>query len=67
MLTDITDPDGRFVDYDASIDARIVVDPATLLPYAQEEQIYWFASLGNGKGDALLESDHLVSTTKYGP
>lgn len=67
VLMDITDPNDRFVDYDASIDARIVVDPATLLPYAQEEQVFWFASLGNGKGDALLESDHLVATTKYGP
>jgi tetratricopeptide (TPR) repeat protein len=67
VLADISEPDDRFVDYDASTDARIVVDPATLLPYAREEQIYWFASLGNGKGDALLESDHLVSTTKYGP
>jgi hypothetical protein len=67
VLTDVSGSDGGFVDYDASTDARIVVDPATLLPYAREEQIYWFASLGNGKGDALLESDHLVSTTKYGP
>jgi hypothetical protein len=67
VLTDISEPDNRFVDYDASTDARIVVDPATLLPYAREEQIYWFASLGNGEGDAVLESDHLVSTTKYGP
>jgi len=66
VLTDITDPEDRFVDYDASIDARIVVDPATLLPYAREEQVYWFASLGSGKGDALLESDHLLATTKYG-
>lgn len=66
VLTDITDPNDRFVDYDASTDARIVVDPATLLPYAREEQVFWFASLGNGKGDALLESDHLLATTQYG-
>lgn len=65
VLDDIGDPDIRFVDYDASTDARIVVDPATLLPYAREEQVYWFASLGNHKGDALLESDHLFSTTTY--
>lgn len=66
VLTDISDPNDPF-DYDASTDARIVVDPATLLPYVREEQIYWFASLGNGTGQALLESDHLVSTTRYGP
>ena len=40
-------------------------DPATLLPYSREEQVYWFASLGNGEGRAILESDHLVCTTKY--
>ena len=66
VLTDITDPDGRFVDYDASTNARIVVDPTTLLPYVREEQVYWFAALGNGKGQALLHSDHLVATAKYG-
>jgi hypothetical protein len=67
VLTDISDPDSRFVDYDSSISARIVVDPATLLPYAREEQVYWFASLGSGKGDSVLVSDHLTSTTTYGP
>ena len=65
VLTDIGDPEEPFVDYDTSTDARIVVDPATLLPYAREEQVYWFASLGNGEGHAILESDHLVSTTRY--
>lgn len=65
VLADISDPDEPFVDYDTSTDARIVVDPATLLPYAREEQVYWFASLGNGEGHAVLESDHLVSAIRY--
>jgi hypothetical protein len=67
VLNDISDPDSRLVDYDSSMSARIVVDPATLLPYAREEQVYWFASLGSGKGDSVLISDHLTSTTTYGP
>lgn len=54
------------VQYDASIIARIVVDPATLLPYHHEEQIHWYASLGPGEGGAVLLSDHIVATTRYG-
>jgi hypothetical protein len=55
-----------FFDYDASIDGRIVVDPATLRPYEREERVYWYASAGKTPDDQLLESDHLVSTTTYG-
>ena len=53
------------MNYDASTDARIVVDPATLLPYAREEQLYWYASIGKGKGESVLWSEHLVLTTRY--
>ncbi len=60
---------GRIHNYTASIEARIVTDPATLLPLAREERIYWYASLGkgNGKGNGntILQSEHLVSTTGY--
>jgi hypothetical protein len=58
-------PDYRYMDYAASIDARIVVDPATLLPYAREERIYWYISLGKSAADKILQSDHLLSTTRY--
>lgn len=55
-----------FVDYDGSIDGRIVVDPATLRSYEREERAYWYASFGKSPDDQILESDHLVSTTTYG-
>lgn len=55
-----------FVDYDASIDGRLVLDPATLRSYEREERAYWYASFGKAPDDQLLESDHLVSTTTYG-
>jgi hypothetical protein len=58
-------PNNLFVDYFDSTVARLVVDPATLLPYAREERIYWFASLGHSAKDAILESEHLLSTTTY--
>ncbi len=60
-------PDFRdFRDYSASIEARIVTDPTTLLPYAHEERLYWYASVGTGRAVSALESEHLVSTTSYG-
>jgi hypothetical protein len=55
----------RFVDYAASTDARIVIDPATLFPYTREEQIYWYASLSKRPEDQILESEHFLATTKY--
>jgi len=58
--------DSDLADYTASIEARIVTDAATLLPYAREERLNWYVSLGNGKRDSVLESEHLVSTTSYG-
>lgn len=58
--------DDPYFHYDASTVDRIVVDPATLLPYAREEKIHWYASVGKGNGDSLLSSEHLVSTTNYG-
>lgn len=69
LLADIGDSfqGGLSVDYAASTDARIVLDPATLLPYAREEQIYWYAAFGKDAGDTILESEHVPSTTRYGP
>ncbi len=49
--------------YAASIEARIVTDPATLLPYAREERVSWHLAAGRDKG--ILQSEHLVSTTSY--
>lgn len=67
LLADIDSPlpGSRFRDYQASILVRIVVDPTTLLPYAREEWMYWYASLGKNSSDTILESDHVVSTTSY--
>ncbi len=59
-------PRSRSVQYVASTAIRIVTDPRTLLPYAREERTYWYASVGAGKEDSLLESEHLLSTTLYG-
>jgi hypothetical protein len=58
-------PNSLFADYFASTEVRIVTDPATLLPYAREERVYWYASIGNTTADAILESDHLLCTTRY--
>lgn len=67
LLADIGNsfPNDRYLDYIASTDARIVLDPATLVSYAREEQIYWYAALSNRAQDTVLASEHLVSTTKY--
>ena len=66
VLTDLagTEEDPYF-HYDASTAARIVVDPATLLPYARDEKTFWYASVGTGTGQSLLSSEHRVSTTTY--
>ncbi len=61
-----TYPYTRFKDYETSTQARLVTDPATLLPYVREEQVYWYASPGRGRGDAILQSEHLVLTERYG-
>ncbi len=58
-------PHYQFDRYTASTEARIVTDPATLLPYAREERIHWYASLDKGTG-AILQSEHVLSTTQYG-
>jgi hypothetical protein len=55
------------IEYAASSDARLVVDPETLLPYAREERTFWYVSLGKTADQRVLVSDHLVSTTRYGP
>jgi hypothetical protein len=58
-------PNYRYSDFAASTDARIVVDPATLLPYGLEERVYWYASMGRKAAAKILQSEHLVSTTQY--
>lgn len=66
VLTDLAGSgEDPYFHYDASTAARIVLDPATLLPYARDEKIYWYASDGSGSGQSLLSSEHLVSTTTY--
>ena len=60
-------PNNLFVDYFASTEARIVTDPATLLPYAHEGRVYWYVSIGNTTDAAILESEHLISRTRYAP
>lgn len=55
----------RYLDYTASTDARLVLDPATLVSYAREEQIHWYAALSSRAQDMVLASEYLVSTTKY--
>ena len=56
--------DAGLTDYSASTNARIVTDPATLLPYLREERVYWYAS-SNGHRDSALQSEHRVSTVSY--
>lgn len=67
LLADVGDafPSDRLLNYAAATDARIVLDPATLRSYSREERIYWYASLSKHAEDEVLESEHLVSTTKY--
>jgi hypothetical protein len=50
--------------YIASTEARIVIEPGTLLPYSREERRYWYASIGKDPRDTTLHSEHLVFTTK---
>ncbi|MFZ0500064.1 MAG: hypothetical protein WAM52_13085 [Steroidobacteraceae bacterium] len=67
LLADVAggSPQYRYMDYGAVIDARIVIDPATLLPYTREERIYWYVSLGKSAADKILQSEHVVATTRY--
>jgi len=58
--------DAGLTAYSASIEARIVTDPATLLPYAREERRYWYASSSDDRRAFVLQSEHLRSTTRYG-
>ena len=51
--------------YSTSTEARIVTDPATLLPQAREQRVYWYASSNTGNRDSVLQSERLVSTTSY--
>jgi hypothetical protein len=54
----------RIQSYTASTEARIVIDPATLLPYTREERLYWYTSIGKGSQATILQSEHRVLTTK---
>lgn len=54
-----------FVHYSASMEVRIVADPATLTPYAREQQLYWYASIGNSSAEHELQSEHDVSMMSY--
>jgi len=65
VMADFIGPDdeSRIADYASSSQARIVTDPATLLAYAREQRVYWYASLGRGR--TILQSEHLVSRTTY--
>jgi hypothetical protein len=54
----------RIDSYSAAITTRLVTDPATLLPFAHEKKLYWYVSAG--KGNTLLQSEHVLSTTGYG-
>ncbi len=58
--------DADLTAYSTSTEARIVTDPATLLPYAREERRHWYASSSDDRQDFVLQSEHLVSTTRYG-
>jgi tetratricopeptide (TPR) repeat protein len=63
-MADLGVPRRQF-SYAASIEGRIVTDPATLMPYAREERIYSYVSLGRNKNVKVLQSEHLVSTATY--
>jgi hypothetical protein len=65
VMADADLPRGHSTNYTASTEARIVTDPATLMPYAREEWLHWYASLGESKKYRVLQSEHLVSTTSY--
>jgi hypothetical protein len=56
--------DAGLATYIGSIDARIVTDPATLLPYSREELVTWYLAGGGGRAP-FLGSEHLVSTSTY--
>lgn len=58
-------PEYPYMGYAAATDARIVVDPVTLLPYSREERIYWYASTSWHSADKFLQEEHLFSTTRY--
>jgi hypothetical protein len=65
VMADFVGPDSesRLADYVSSSQTRLVTDPATLLTYAREQRVYWYASLGRGR--SILQSEHLVSHTTY--
>lgn len=56
----------RSADFTASTEARIVTDPETLMSYAREERVYWYASIGRSAKDKVLQSEYVVSNTRYG-
>ncbi len=58
--------DSGIADYTAALEARVVTDPAALLPYAFEERVHWYWHALGRRGATILQSEHLVSMTKYG-
>ena len=64
--------DGVIADFDfkalgAFRQIRLVVDPTSLFPYVHEEWISLYGSSGERTGETFLQSEHLVTTTTYGP
>jgi hypothetical protein len=51
--------------YASSTATRLVLDPATLLSYSREDRLYWYASIGTGPTDTILQSEHFKSTTTF--
>jgi hypothetical protein len=64
-IADISAQLSQYARYTASIEARIVVDPATLMLYEREAHVTWYTSTSNNAKDKVLQSEHLVSTVSY--
>ena len=43
----------------------LMLDPETLLLHVRETRRYWYLVVGASSGDALLESERLVSSVRY--
>ena len=64
-IADIQSQLSQYARYTASIEARIVIDPATLMLYEKEAHVTWYVSTSNDAKDKVLQSEHLVSTVSY--
>jgi hypothetical protein len=45
-----------YLHFDASSTTRIILNPATLLPYAFTEQVFWYVAINPGKWTRPLRS-----------